>query len=116
MFCKGFLELNAAEGNHRMLSSLILSLVPNLNPILIKVILISSRFAMEHGDHRERDADSSASLEQNRSRQDDSIHNEEEDHTDGAPIDPIRQLQDAMIHMAENQTKFFERQPGQPIQ
>ena len=72
IFLKGFLELDAAEGNHRMLSSLI----PNLNPILIKVILISIKFVMEHSDHQKRDVDSSSSVEQNHSRHDDSIHEE----------------------------------------
>ena len=65
-----------------MLSSLIPSLIPSLNLILIKVILISIRFAMEHSDHQKRDAGSSASVEQ-----DNSIH-EEEDQADGASIDP----------------------------
>ena len=57
-------------------------------------------------DHHDRDAGSSASVEQ-----DIPIHEEE-----NAPIDPIRQLQDVVIHMAENQARFFERQSGPPIQ
>ena len=61
---------------------------------------------MEHSDHHDRDAGSSAYVEQ-----DIPIHEEED-----APIDPIRQLQDTIIHMAENQARFFERQPGPPIQ
>ena len=47
-------------------------------------------------EHHDRDAGSSASVEQEIS-----IH-EEEDHAGDAPIDPIRKFQDAMIHMAEN--------------
>ena len=56
-------------------------------------------------DHHNRDVGSSTSVEQ-----DIPIHEEED-----APIDLIRQLQDAVIHMAENQARFFERQLGPPI-
>ena len=62
---------------------------------------------MEHGSQQARNDNSEASVHQDQESQNEHVHEEQ------APIDPMRQLQEAMIEMARNQARYFG---GLPVQ
>ena len=70
---------------------------------------------MEQSKKHERPQGSEASVDQRPVGHDEQVEGEGVRIEEIPRVDPIRQLQEAMIRMAEGQAEFFGRQPVQPV-